>query len=80
MIAFAITALGLGIYLVDHYNISTHYASPVATATQTVKLCHNECRYVSKEVALLLRLGEGLIVAAGLSVVVLSMWTRRNKG
>ncbi len=71
-------ALGLfaGIYLVSTYNISTSYASTVPTATQTVKVCHNDCRYLAPAIAFRLYLGEGLVPVGGLMLTVAMHWAK----
>lgn len=72
----AATALLGGSYLVEVYNIGTNFASGVPTATQTVKVCHNSCRYLAPEIAFRLHLGLGLFAAVGLVLVVLINWKR----
>ncbi len=76
----AILAVGAGMWLVSTYNLSTDYASGVPTATQTVKVCHNDCRYLAPGIAFLLNLGLGLSTAGGLSVVGLMMWHQAATG
>ena len=70
----AVLAIGAGMWLVSTYNLSTDYASDVPTATRTVKMCHNDCRYLAPGIAFLLNLGLGLSTAGGLSLVGLMMW------
>lgn len=72
----AAAALLGGAYLSEVYNIGTNFASEVPTATQTVKVCHNSCRYLAPEIAFRLHLGLGLFAAGGLMLVVLINWKR----
>ena len=72
-------ALFTGIYLVSRYNITGEFASKVATTSQNVKLCHNDCRYVTEQVVLLLRLGQGLIACGALSIAFLVSPLQKSK-
>ncbi len=73
----AVLAIGSGVFLVANYNISTDYASAMPTATQTVRVCHNDCRYLSPGIAFLLHLGLGLFVAGGIALVALRIWPQK---
>ena len=76
----AALAIGTSIWLTFRYNLGTGYASEVRTATQTVRMCHNSCRYVAPDVALRLHLSSALFLAGGLALVGLAMWRRIEKG
>ncbi len=75
---FGVIALIIGFFLVERYNISTEYASKVATESQNVKLCHNDCRYVSAQVAFLLHLGLVLMAGGGLVTAFLMANLRKH--
>ena len=72
-------ALFIGIYLVSRYNISGEFASKVLTSSQNVKLCHNDCRYVTAQVAFLLHLGQFLALCGGLVVAFLLSTVQKSK-
>ena len=67
-------AIAAGIFLVANFNMGTGYASDVRTATQTVKVCHNDCRYMAPNIAFLLYLGLGLIPVGGLTLSLARYW------
>lgn len=78
-----VLAFGLvigGCCLVTAYNIGTEYASKVPTTTQTVKLCHLDCRYLAPEIAFRLYTGFGLVVAGALIIWIMQIRENLARG
>ncbi len=71
-------AIAAGLVLVANFNMSTDYASDVATATRTVKVCHNNCRYMAPNIAFLLNLGLGLIPFGALALTAARAWPQNG--